>query len=65
MNELEVGRIKNFCFNTDTNDLEITLIITDNKFKKKIIRDFSMIGKLKIDGEIVTYSANTMGNNDG
>ena len=65
MKEVEVGKVKSFCFNTDTNDLEITLIITDNKFKKKILRDFSLAGKLNLKNDMVTYSANIKDNKDG
>ena len=36
MKERKVGKIKNISFNDDSGDMEITLIITDNKFKKKI-----------------------------
>ena len=55
MNEKKVGRIKNFVYNQNTRDLEITLIIEDNKFKKKILRDFSLAGKLKVEGEFIYY----------
>lgn len=58
MKEHNVGRIKNISFNDDTNDMEITLIITDNKFKKKILRDFSLMGKLKFEEDQVIYITN-------
>ena len=65
MNKVKVGKIKNFIFNQKTNDLEITLIITDNKFKKKVIRDFSLSGDLSFEGDIVTYNANIKDKDDG
>jgi len=37
MKEEKVGTIKNIKYNNETNDMEITVIITDNKFKKKIL----------------------------
>jgi hypothetical protein len=61
MNDKKVGRIKNFVYNQETRDLEITLIVEDNKFKKKILRDFSLAGKLKVDGEFIYYE----GSKDG
>lgn len=65
MNKVKVGKIKNFIFNQKTNDLEITLIITDNKFKKKVIRDFSLSGDLSFEGDIVTYNANIKDKDNG
>jgi hypothetical protein len=65
MKEVEVGKIKNFIFNPEVNSLELTLIITDNKFKKKILRDFSLAGKLSFCGDSVVYNANIKDNKDG
>ena len=65
MKETNIGKIKNFIFDTKNNNLELTLIITDNKFKKKLVRDFSLDGKLIVDGDIVYYNANIKDNNDG
>lgn len=61
----EVGKIKNFIFNQKTNDLEITLIITDNKFKKKVLRDFSLSGDISFSKDIVIYNANIEGEENG
>jgi hypothetical protein len=58
MKETKVGTIKNIKFNDETNDMELTIIITDNKFKKKLLRDFSLLGKLRTDGEDLTYITN-------
>ena len=65
MNKVKVGKIKNFIFNQKTNDLEISLIITDNKFKKKVVRDFSLSGDLSFEGDIVTYNANIKDKDNG
>ena len=61
----QVGRIKNFIFNQKTNDLEMTLIITDNKFKKKVLRDFSLSGDLSFEGDVVVYNANIKDKDNG
>lgn len=45
----DVGRIKNLRYNTDSGNLEITIEITDNKFKKKLIRDLDLSGKIKFE----------------
>ena len=55
MKEKIIGKIKNFQFNTGTSDLEVTIIISDEKFKKQILRDFHLSGKLKIDGEYIKF----------
>lgn len=65
MKKKQIGKIKNFIFDEKTNNLEITLIITDNKFKKKIIRDFSLRGDLSFDGDLVMYNANIEGKENG
>ena len=57
MTEKEVGKIKSFSYDTISNNLEITIRITDSKFKKKILRDFSLAGKLKVEKDIVLYNS--------
>ena len=57
MKEKEVGKIKSFRYDTNTDDLEITIRITDPKFRKKIMRDFSLAGKLKVKEDIVLYNS--------
>lgn len=57
MKEKEVGKIKSFLYDTISNDLEITIRVTDSKFKKKILRDFSLAGKLKVKKDIVLYNS--------
>jgi len=57
MKEKEVGKIKSFSYDTISNNLEITIRVTDSKFKKKILRDFSLAGKLKVKKDIVLYNS--------
>jgi len=57
MKEKEVGKIKSFSYDTVSNDLEITIRVTDSKFKKKLLRDFSLAGKLKVEEDIVLYNS--------
>lgn len=57
MKEKEVGKIKSFSYDTVSNNLEITIRVTDSKFKKKILRDFSLAGKLKVEDDIVLYNS--------
>ncbi len=45
----DVGRIRNLKYNTESGNLEITIEITDNKFKKKLIRDLDLSGKIKFE----------------
>ena len=56
----KVGRIKNIKYSTDGDDLEVTIVITDSKFKKKLIRNLSLMGKLEFEGENIIYNANTL-----
>lgn len=63
MNERSVGKIKNLKINTDNDSLEITVEITDAKFKKKIIRDLSLSGKIEFIGNKVIYR--DTGDDDG
>lgn len=56
MKEKEVGKIKSFSYDTVSDDLEITIRVTDSKFKKKLLRDFSLAGKLKVKEDIVLYN---------
>ena len=36
-----------------------------NKFKKKILRDLSLSGKIKFEGDTVSFTSNISGNIDG
>ena len=50
----EVGKIKNLSYDKDSNDLEITIKITDSKFKKKILRDLSLGGFIEfVENKII------------
>ena len=57
MKEKEIGKIKSFLYNTESDNLEITIKVKDPKFKKKILRDFSLAGKLKVEEDIVLYKS--------
>ena len=59
--ETEVGRIKNININLDSEELEVTISISDKKFQKKIIRDLSAAGKIKFDGDKIIF----IGDDDG
>jgi len=59
MKDLRIGSIKNIKYNDVTNDMEITITVTDNKFKKKILRDFSLDGKIMIEEKEIIYITNT------
>lgn len=55
MKNEQVGRIKNLQVNDETQELELTFIITDAKFKKKILRDLSLAGQLTIEKDILIF----------
>lgn len=61
----DIGRIKNIKYDTISNDMEIVIVITDNKFKKKIIRDMSLSGQIEFDGDTVLFTSNIGDINDG
>jgi hypothetical protein len=48
MKENKVGKIKSIKYNEDTDELEFTIAVTDPIFKKKLLRDLALSGKLKI-----------------
>jgi len=58
----KIGHIKNIKYNPDTKDMEVTLIITDNKFKKKLLRDMSLSGTIEIKGEQISFTGNKQDN---
>ena len=57
-----VGRIKNIKYDPDSKEMEITFIVTDNKFKKKILRDMSLSGSIEVKGEQISFTGNIEGN---
>jgi hypothetical protein len=48
MKESKVGKIKSIKYNEETGELEFTIAVTDPSFKKKLLRDFALSGKLKV-----------------
>jgi len=62
MLDKNVGYIKNMTYNPDTKDMEITFVVTDNKFKKKLLRDMSLSGVIEVKGEQISYTGNKEGN---
>lgn len=58
MIEETVGRIKNIQFNPETKDMEVTFVVTSNKFKKKILRDMSLSGMIEVKGEQISFTGN-------
>jgi len=55
MKESLVGKIKNLKYDTKTNDLEINIVITDEKFKKKLLRDLSLSGNIEFKNDMIYY----------
>jgi hypothetical protein len=55
MKESKVGRIKNITYDGDSDELELTIVVTDPSFKKKLLRDFSLSGKLKVKGNKIIF----------
>ena len=53
-----VGNIKNINYKTESGDLEVTVVITNNKFKKKLLRDLSLSGNIKFVGNELIYVPN-------
>ncbi len=54
-----VGRIKNVNYDSISGDLEVTIRVTDSKFKKKLLRDLSLAGNIKFEGNKLIYLDNT------
>jgi hypothetical protein len=59
-----VGSIKNVNYDNESRELEVTIRITDNKFKKKLLRDLSLSGDIKFEGNKLIYLDKTMGVSD-
>lgn len=57
MTSQKVGRVKNVSINPETGDVELTIAITDSKFKKQLIRDLSLSGNLRIEGEALIFES--------
>jgi hypothetical protein len=57
MNNREVGRIKNIKLNDLTQQLEVTITVTDVKFKKQLLRNFLLSGNLSIEDDKLIFTA--------
>ena len=62
MQNKNVGRIKNIQYNSETKEMEVTFIVTDSKFKKKLLRDMSLSGSIEVKGEQISFTGNIEGN---
>ena len=62
MQDKNVGRIKNIQYNSETKEMEVTFIVTDSKFKKKLLRDMSLSGSIEVKGEQISFTGNIEGN---
>jgi hypothetical protein len=45
--------------------MEIVIFVTDNKFKKKLLRDLSLSGQIKFEGDEILFTSNITNNIDG
>lgn len=59
MKHREVGRIKNIKIDEETQVLELTVVIVDPKFKKKILRDLSLSGNLIVEDNKLIFLPET------
>jgi len=50
-----VGKIKSIKYAEESRDLEVTILITDPKFRKKLLRDLSLSGNLEFEGDKVMF----------
>ena len=55
MKDEAVGKIKNIMYDPETNNLEVSIIIIDNKFKKKLLRDLSLSGNIEFKEDKIYY----------
>tara|TARA_A100001011_G_scaffold398979_2_gene505506 strand:+ start:1048 stop:1233 length:186 start_codon:yes stop_codon:yes gene_type:complete len=58
MSEITVGRIKNISINEDTGELNVLIVVTDSKFKKKLLRDLSLSGNIKFENDKIVFTGN-------
>lgn len=54
MKQSKIGKIKNLTIHED-GELEIVFTVTDNKFRKKILRDLKLAGNLKVVGDQIIF----------
>lgn len=55
MKQKHVGEIKNIVFDSDEDHLEVTVVITDAKYKKKFLRDLHLSGHVEFVGNKLVY----------
>lgn len=55
MKEKKVGNIKSIKFNEETGELEFTVQVTDNKFKKELLRNLSLAGNIKVVADQIMF----------
>ena len=58
MSNRQVGIIKNVIYDDESQWLDVVIRITDNKFKKKLLRDLSLSGDIKFVGNKLIYVDN-------
>lgn len=51
----KVGKIKNIIYREDSDTLEVLFEVVDKKFQKKLLRDLTFSGNLKIEGTELVY----------
>ncbi len=57
MEEINVGKILNFVYDTDKKTLRVTIDITDEIFKEQILRSHELKDKIIFKGEEVLWVA--------
>lgn len=55
MSEKVVGKIRSVTYSEEDDVLDFTIRVTDPKFKKKLLRDLSLAGKIKLEGDKIVY----------
>lgn len=53
--ERKVGKIKNLKINQEDDSLEVTIKIEDPKFKKELLRNLDLSGKLKFEEDTLIF----------
>jgi sporulation protein YlmC with PRC-barrel domain len=62
MLDKNIGHVKNVKFDPETKNMEVTFVVTDNKFKKKLLRDLSLSGFIELKGDKILFTGNKEGN---
>tara|TARA_B100000700_G_scaffold328803_1_gene447888 strand:- start:544 stop:735 length:192 start_codon:yes stop_codon:yes gene_type:complete len=58
MLDKNIGQIKNISYNPETKDMEVTFVVSDSKFKKKLLRDMSLSGIIEIKEDKIFFTGN-------